>query len=330
MTDRVELGDGLVVTVQGFGAMSLSGGYGPIADDAALRTLHEVVDSGITFLDTANGYGGGRNEALIGQVLAARREDIQVATKFGFVQDPGRGGRGVRGDREYVRAQIDGSLSRLGTDHVDLYYQHRVDATVPIEETVGAMAELVAEGKVLHLGLCEVTDEELRRAAAVHPIAAVQTEWNVVSRDVERLVVPTAAELAVGFVPYSPLSRQLLTGHLPIELERSDVRSRFPRLGSRENRAANDAVVEEIAAVAAEIGATPAQVALAWLYDKGRELGLPVVPIPGTRSAERAAENAAAAGIPLSSSHMVRLDTLAARVRGHRSITPDLVSSARE
>lgn len=330
MSTLVELGDGLKVAAQGYGAMSLAGQYGPISDEEGVRTLNAAIDAGVTFLDTANVYGEGRSESIVGRVLATRRDEVQLATKFGIVRDPGPDGKAVRGDRAYVRRMVEGSLTRLGTDRIDLYYQHRVDESVPIEETVGAMAELVAEGKVLHLGLSEATGEELRRAAAVHPIAAIQSEWSVISRDVERYVVPAARENGVGFVPYSPVGRQWLTGLFdPRVLEQGDLRIRFPRL-QPETLVANQPVLDEVVVIAAEAGVTPAQLVLAWLYDKGRSLGLPVVPIPGTRSPDRVRENLAAADLELDPAHAGRLDELAPRIVGERSRSPRWVSGQRE
>src|SRR5271163_3612891 len=209
-----KLGDDLTVSAIGFGAGALMGVYGDVDDAESLATLNRCLDLGVTFIDTANVYGGS-NERLIAKLLADRRDEVTLATKFGMAGNPAdhaAGRRPVRGDAAYVRQCIDESLARLRTDVVDLYYMHRRDLTVPIEETVGAMAELVRAGKVRHLGLCEVTGDELRAAVAVHPIAAVQSEWSIWSRDVERQVVPAAAELGVGFVPYSPLGRGFLTG----------------------------------------------------------------------------------------------------------------------
>lgn len=327
---RVPLGDGLHTSPQGYGAMSLTDVYGPITDDEALRTLNHAVDSGVTFIDTANRYGDGRSETIISALLKTRRDDVQLATKFGIVKGGAIADRQVRGDAAYVREQIDLSLQRLGTDHVDLYYQHRVDPEVPIEETVGALAELVQAGKVRHIGLSEATGDELRRAHAVHPIAAIQSEWSIISRDVERQVVPTAKDLGVGFVPYSPVGRQWLTGTFdPDALTERDGRHRFPRFQA-ENLAANQPVLDEVLAVSGEAGISPAQLSLAWLYDKGRRLGLPVVPIPGSRFIERVEENVAAVGLVLSEEHVARLDALAGRVSGHRSFRPTWVSAGRE
>lgn len=209
---RIELAHGFTVSRQGFGGMALTEVYGGTDPEDALRTLHHAVDAGVSFLDTADVYGAGSNEELIGRLLTDRRGEVEIATKFGIEGSPAAGYTGVRGDAAYVRSALEASLQRLGTDVVDLYYMHRRDTTVPIEETVGAMAELVAQGKVRHLGLSEVTADELAAAHAVHPIAAVQSEWSIWSRDVERRVVPAAAKLGVGFVPYSPLGRVSLPG----------------------------------------------------------------------------------------------------------------------
>ncbi len=316
--DTTTLGDGLEVSALGYGAMSLSDVYGPIDDDTALATLTHAVDSGITFVDTANIYGAGRSERIISRLNATRRDDIVLATKFGI--DGGAiGRRGIRGDAAYVREQIDLSLQRLGTDHVDLYYQHRVDPNVPIEETVGAMSELVAAGKVRHLGLSEATADEIRRANAVHPIAAVQTEWSVVSRDVERSVIPAAVELGIGFVPYSPLSRAWLTDEFsPAQIGEGDGRPKFPRF-SPENLLANSALRTDVLAIAADGGLTGAQLALAWLYTRADALGLRISPIPGSRFARHVDEWMPAVPVRLDAAVMARLDGIADRIVGNRS-----------
>lgn len=326
------LGDSLQVSGLGYGAMGLADVYGPAEEQESLATLEHAVDVGVTFLDTADVYGEGSNERLVGRLLARRRDEVTLATKFGIVL--GVGGRGdmtTRGDAAYVRASCEASLGRLGIDTIDLYYLHRRQVEIPVEETVGAMAELVAEGKVRHLGLSEVTAGELRRAHAVHPIAAVQSEWSLWSRDVERAVVPTAVELGVGFVPYSPLGRGFLTGTLDRSTVEGDWRAGLSRFsGSAFD--ANQAVVTAIRGVAAELDATPAQVALAWLRIRGRELGLPVVPIPGTRRAARVDENAASLGIALDAEQQQLLSGLADRVVGPRSdhSDPNWVSDTRE
>ncbi|MGW0173485.1 aldo/keto reductase [Rhodococcus sp. NPDC003322] len=324
------LADGLEVSAQGYGAMSVAPVYGPVDPAQALATLHHSIDIGVTFLDTANVYGEGASEKAVGEVLRTRRDEVQLATKFGLVGNVAAGQRGIDGRPEHVAGFLDASLSRLGVDSVDLYYLHRVDPNVPIEETVGAMAELVAAGKVRHLGLSEATGDELRRAHAVHPIAAIQSEWSVWSRDVERNVVPTAAELGVGFVPYSPVGRGFLTGtYDPAALGASDLRRRFPRFDA-DALAGNAKVLEVIGEVARESDATPAQVVLAWLYAKGREFALPVVPIPGTRFAARVEENAAAVELDLPADRVARLDELAAITVGARSADPSWVSLGRE
>ena len=326
----VTLGDGLTVSLQGYGGMSLTPVYGPIDPDDALRTVTHAVDSGLTFIDTANVYGNGLSEQTIARLIATRRDEVQLASKFGILSGGGIGARGIRGDRAYVFEQIDLSLARLGTDHLDLYYQHRVDPEVPIEETVGALAELVQAGKIRHIGLSEPTGDELRRAVAVHPIAAVQSEWSIISRDVERHVIPTAIELGVGFVPYSPLGRQWLTGLFDrASLTDGDGRHKFPRFAP-EALAANQPMLDEVLAVAREAGVSPAQVALAWIYDKGRALGVAVSPIPGSRFIERVDENLAAAGIRLDAAHVERLDALADRVVAGRSFNSQWVSAGRE
>jgi len=327
---HVTLGDGLAVPVQGYGAMSLTDSYGPVTDADALRTAMQAVDSGVTFLDTADVYGEGRSERILARLLATRRDEVQLATKFGIVRQPGPDGRRIRGDRAYVRQQVEASLTRLGTDHVDLYYQHRVDPEVPVEETVGAMAELVTEGKVLHLGLSEATGEEIRRACQVHPIAAVQSEWSMVSRDVEAKVVPAALECGVGFVSFAPVGRQWLTGRCdPSSLAPGDQRLRFPRF-TAEALSANQPILDTVSEVARELGALPGQVALAWLYEQGRRHGLPVIPIPGTRSPAHLEENVAAIDLRLPPEVMQRLEPLADTVVGHRSAQPRWVSGQRE
>ncbi|MGC5018554.1 aldo/keto reductase [Micromonospora sp. DT47] len=327
------LGDDLAVSLLGYGAMGLADVYGPADEAESLATLNHAVDAGVTFIDTADLYGAGSNERLIARLLADRRDEVTLATKFGIVTEDGDlGSMSTRGDAAYVHQACDASLQRLGVEVIDLYYMHRRDLTVPVEETVGAMAELVSRGKVRHLGLSEVTADELRRAHAVHPIAAVQSEWSLWSRDVERAVVPTAAELGMGFVPYSPLGRGFLTGTI---VDRSAVASDWRANLSRFSGAAfdrNQAVIEAVRGVAAEVGATPAQVALAWLRIRGEELGLPVVPIPGTRRAARVDENVGSLDVELDAGQRKLLDDLAAGVVGPRSdhSDPNWVSDTRE
>jgi aryl-alcohol dehydrogenase-like predicted oxidoreductase len=309
--------------------------YGDVDDAESLATLNRALDLGVTFIDTANVYGGGANEQLVAGLLATRRDEVTLATKFGIVGTPAdraAGRPGSRGDAAYVRQSIDESLGRLQTDVVDLYYMHRRDLTVPIEETVGAMAELVTAGKVRHLGLSEVTADELRAAVAVHPIAAVQSEWSIWSRDVERQVVPAAAELGVGFVPYSPLGRGFLTGTVASAAdltEASDFRRNLPRFSEQalEN---NLAVVDVIRAVADEREATAAQVALAWLRYRADELGVASVPIPGTRRAARVEENLNSLDVALTDDQLARLDSTADVVSGSRFADLAWVSAGRE
>jgi len=333
----VKLGDELSVSGIGFGAMALTPVYGEVDDTESLATLHFCVDLGVTFIDTANVYGGGANEKLIAKLLADRRDEVTLATKFGIVGNPADRATGklnqlnARGDAAYVRQSIDESLHRLQTDVVDLYYMHRRDHDVPIEETVGAMAELVTAGKVRHLGLSEVTADELRAAVAVHPIAAVQSEWSIWSRDVEQNVVPAAAELGVGFVPYSPLGRGFLTGTIRSadDLSSTDFRRNMPRYAEGALDA-NLAVVEVVKSIADQQGATAAQVALAWLRYRADALGVASVPIPGTRRAERVEENLGSLSVNLTPAQLDTLDAAAGSVTGHRFADLSWVSAGRE
>ncbi len=330
MASTVRLGDGLSVSPLGFGGMALTPVYGEVDPADALRTLHHAVDAGVSFIDTADVYGGGSNEELIGRLLRDRRGEVQLATKFGLVGSPAGGYTDIRNDAAYIRQAVDRSLQRLGTDVIDLYYMHRRNLHVPIVETVEAMAGLVQQGKIRHLGLSEVTAQELAEAAAVHPIAAVQSEWSIWSRDVERNVVPAAAALKVGFVPYSPLGRGFLTGTVDAaSLGDNDFRRNIPRFAP-DAAAANQAVVAAVRAVADELGATPAQVALAWLLAQGRRLGLPVVPIPGTRKRDRIDENLGALALDLSPAQLDALGQASDAVVGSRSADPTWVSQGRE
>lgn len=336
------LGDNLATSALGFGAMAVTHVYGGVDDDAALAVLHAAVDQGITLIDTADVYGkpepdtdgpAGTNERLVARLLADRRDDVTLATKFGITGRTGQDADdqpATRGDAAYVRQACDASLQRLETGVIDLWYLHRRDPNVPIEETVGAMAELVAAGKVRHLGLSEVTGTELRAAAAVAPIAAVQSEWSLWSRDVENQVVPTCAELGIGFVPYSPLGRGFLTGTLTREQVAADFRGGTARMG--DNWDANQRALDVVARVAARLGVTNAQVALAWLYDAGRRAGVATVPIPGTRSTQRLAENAASVDIALDDAARTELDSVASLVAGGRNIVddPTWISAGRE
>ena len=286
----------LDVSAIGLGCMGMSEFYGHADDKGSVELLHRSIDMGINFLDTADVYGTGANERLLAQVLRTRRKEVVLATKFGNVRDAKGAFLGVNGRPEYVRSACDASLQRLGVEQIDLYYQHRVDRSVPIEETVGAMAELVKTGKVLHLGLSEASGATIRRAAKVHPITALQTEYSLWTRDAENDVLPVCKELGIGFVAYSPLGRGFLTGAIknPEQLEASDWRRQNPRFQA-ENLAANLALVEAVNDVAQARGCTPAQLALAWLLSRGPN----IVPIPGTRRFERLEENAGATAIAL-------------------------------
>ena len=301
---------GLTVSAQGLGCMGMGFAYGTPDHDEAVATIHRALDLGVTFFDTADMYGFGHNEELVGKALAGRRDEVVLATKFGIHLDPDDpSARFVRGDPEYVRQACDASLKRLGVDHIDLYYQHRPDVTVPIEETVGAMAELVEAGKVRHLGLSEASADTIRRAAATHPIAALQTEWSLFARDIEDEIVPTCRELGIGIVPYSPLGRGLLTGTVTSvdELAEDDFRRGQPRFQG-ENLERNLAAVAVVREVAEAHGATPGQVALAWLAAKGDD----VVPIPGTKRRRYLEENVAALDLVLTDDEVARLDGLRA------------------
>ncbi len=300
----------LAVSRLGLGCMGMSAYYtGAGVDDAAsIRTLHRALDLGVTFIDTAEIYGPYLNEQLVGRAFAGRWDEVVIATKFGNRATP-EGGRVVDGSPQNVRRSIEGSLERLGTDHVDLYYQHRIDPNTPIEETVGALAELVQEGKVRHIGLSEASVDTIRRAHAVHPITAIQTEYSLWTRDPEAELLPLLRELGIGFVPYSPLGRGFLTGEIRsvAALDENDFRRNNPRFADG-NLEANIRIVEEVDAVAAEVGATSAQVALAWLLAQGDD----VVPIPGTKRVERLEENAGAVGVELSEAQLARLSALPA------------------
>ncbi len=284
--------------------MGMSEFYGDTDVTEAIATLEHALDLGVTFWDTADMYGSGDNERLLARVLAKRRADVFLATKFGNVRGPGGSFLGIDGRPEYVRAACDASLERLGVAQIDLYYQHRVDINVPIEETVGAMAELVAAGKVRFLGLSEASPATLRRAHAVHPIAALQTEYSLWTRDVEAEILPACRELGVTLVAYSPLGRGFLTGKFESldDLAANDWRRSNPRF-SQENFRRNLGLAERIRAFAADQGCTPAQAALAWLLAQGDD----VVPIPGTRSRQRLAENAAASELRFSAAELAGL-----------------------
>ncbi len=301
---------GPVVSALGLGCMGMSDFYGPSETSTNLAVLHHALDIGVNFLDTADMYGVGaegmgENERLLAEVLRTRRDEVVLATKFGNVRGADGAFLGVDGRPEYVAAACDASLRRLGVDHIDLYYQHRVDRTVPIEDTVGAMARLVEAGKVRHLGLSEASAATLRRAAAVHPIAALQTEYSLWTRDVEAEILPTCRELGIGFVAYSPLGRGFLTGAFAGSgaLAENDWRRSNPRFQG-DNADRNRALVDALSAIAQARACTPAQLALAWLLDRGED----IVPIPGTRRIARLDENAAAARIVLSADERAAID----------------------
>ncbi|MGZ4402244.1 MAG: aldo/keto reductase [Gaiellaceae bacterium] len=297
-TDRLE------VSQQGLGCMGMSAWYGPTDEEESLATIHRALELGINFLDTADVYGQGANEQLVGRAIAGRRDDVVLATKFGnrWFDD---GSRTIDGTPEYVRQAIEASLRRLKVDYVDLYYQHRVDANTPIEETVGAMAELVNAGKVKHIGLSEAGPETIRRAHTVHPITALQSEWSLWTRDPEDDVLATVRELGIGFVAYSPLGRGFLAGRFssPDELTEDDFRRNHPRMQSG-NFEQNRLLAERVRDLAAEKGCTPAQLALAWVLSRGDD----VVPIPGTKRRTYLEQNAAASELELTETDLEQLD----------------------
>jgi aryl-alcohol dehydrogenase-like predicted oxidoreductase len=300
---------GLDVSRIGLGAMSMAGYYniGAGSDDESIRTIHRALDLGVTHIDTAEIYGPYTNEELVGRAIKDRREQVVLATKFGLVSHSGGGPGVIDSSPGNIRAAVEGSLKRLGTDHIDLYYQHRVDPKTPIEDTVGALAALVTEGKIRYIGLSEAGTDTIRRAHAVHPVAALQTEYSLWTRDPEAELLPLLRELGIGFVPYSPLGHGFLTGTIRSndELSDDDWRKTNPRF-TGENLQRNLRIVDEVKAVAAEAGATPAQVALAWLLAQGDD----IAPIPGTKRVARVEENTAADQLKLSSTQIERLNNL--------------------
>ncbi|WP_035806010.1 aldo/keto reductase [Kitasatospora mediocidica] len=324
--------DGPFVGVQGLGCMGMSEFYGPTDNVQALDTLDAALEAGVTLFDTADVYGSGANEELIGPFVRANRDQVVLATKFSIerkADDPHY--RGIRNDPAYIRTAVDASLRRLGIDVIDLYYMHRRDPAVPLAESVGAMAELVQAGKVRQLGLSEVTGAELREAHAVHPIAALQSEWSLFSRDVEISAVGAAAELGVTLVPYSPLGRGFLTGAFADAgtLAADDFRRYQPRFNG-DNAAANAALIAPVQKIAAARGVTTGQIALAWVHQRADVHGLTVVPIPGTRKRSRLTENTAAATLRLTEAELATLEPIAAEVAGNRYPDMSSTSAARE
>jgi aryl-alcohol dehydrogenase-like predicted oxidoreductase len=312
MDQRTLGSQGLSVSAEGLGCMGMSEFYGSADEAEAVATIHRALDLGVTLLDTADIYGPHTNEQLVGQAIADRRGEVVLATKFGIVRDPENpAARGVNGRPEYVLESCDASLRRLAVDHIDLYYQHRVDPGVPIEETVGAMAELIDAGKVRFLGLSEAAPETIRRAHEVHPISAVQTEYSLWSRDVEDEVLPTLRELGIGLVAYSPLGRGFLTGQItsPDDLAEDDFRRTNPRFMG-ENFARNLQLVDRITQIAAEQNCTPGQLALAWVLSQSRPPA-DVVPIPGTKRRRYLEENVQATELTLSAEDLARIDEVA-------------------
>jgi aryl-alcohol dehydrogenase-like predicted oxidoreductase len=315
MADTVALGQGLQVSQLGLGCMGMSEFYGAADWDESIATIHRSLDLGVTFLDTANVYGEGHNEVLVGRAIVGRRDEVQLATKFGIDRSGGDAKRSVRGDHDYVKRACEASLLRLGVEQIDLYYLHRPPMNAEIEETVGAMAELVAEGKVTHLGLSEVNEELLRRSHAVHPITAVQSEYSLWTRDPEKLA-PTMAELGVGLVPYSPLGRGFLTGTVDTKaLGPKDFRQYNPRFKAAD---ANTAIADVVRQEAARLGAEPAQIAIAWVLAQGERLGVPVVPIPGTKRVRWLEQNIGSLDLTLDDIALKALDPLGELVVGAR------------
>ncbi|MER6343868.1 aldo/keto reductase [Streptomyces sp. NPDC001595] len=337
MTDRTvptaRLGSaGPEVGAQGLGCMGMSFAYGPADADESRATLERALERGVTLYDTADAYGAGDNEQFLAPFFRAHRDEVVVATKFALsipADDPTR--RIIRNDPPYIRQAVEASLKRLDLDVIDLYYMHRRDPAVPIEETVGVMADLVREGKVKHLGLSEVTASELRAAHEVHPIAAVQSEWSLFSRDIEAAVVPAAAELGVALVAYSPLGRGFLTGAFARaeDLTADDFRRQQPRFTGA-NAAANAALLDPVRQVAARHEASLGQIALAWVHHQQSVHGLPVIPIPGTRRPARVEENTAAAAIVLTEEDLAVLEPIAAEVAGDRYADMTFTSAGRE
>ncbi|MDX2822969.1 aldo/keto reductase [Streptomyces ipomoeae] len=337
MTDgtiaKAQLGtDGPEVGVQGLGCMGMSFAYGPADANESRATLERALELGVTLYDTADAYGAGENEKFLSPFFKAHRDEVVIATKFALAipaDDPTR--RVIRNDPPYIRSCVEASLKRLDVEAIDLYYMHRRNPDVPIEESVGTMADLVREGKVKHLGLSEVTGSELRAAHAVHPIAAVQSEWSLFSRDIEANVVPAARDLGVTLVPYSPLGRGFLTGSFAKaeDLTADDFRRQQPRF-TGDNAAANTALLAPIRRIADSHGASLGQIALAWVHQQAAVHNLPLVPIPGTRKPGRVEENVAATRITLTEEDLALLEPIAEKVAGDRYADMTFTSAARE
>jgi aryl-alcohol dehydrogenase-like predicted oxidoreductase len=321
--ERRTLGQGLEVSAIGLGCMGMSEFYGARDEQEALETIHRALDLGVTFLDTADMYGPFTNEKLIARAIAGRRDEVQLATKFGNSRGENGEWLGIRGDADYVRQACEASLERLGVDHIDLYYQHRVDKSTEIEETVGAMAELVEAGKVRHIGLSEASSETIRRAHAVHPVTALQTEYSLWSRDPEDEIFPTVRELGIALVAYRPLGLVFLSGRItsPEDLDPDDFRRRNPRFQG-ENFEKNLELVERVREIAEEKDATPAQLALAWVLRQGDD----IVPIPGTKRASYLEENARAAEVELSDEDLARIEEAFPRGATSGERYPDMSS----
>lgn len=318
------LGNGLEVSALGLGFMSFLTSTDDDEEKQATGLVDEAIDLGITFFDTADVYGPEVSEILLGRAIKGRRDSLTIATKFGNAldRDSNPNARLLDGRPEYVRSAVEGSLRRLGVEHIDLYYQHRVDPLVPIEETIGALKELVQAGKILHIGLSESGPQTLRRAYATHPITAIQNEWSLFSRQIEDPTLPIARELGIGIVTYSPLGRGWLAGRLQTPADVTGLRRRHPRFAD-DAFEANLALAGEVTRIATEIGAEPGQVALAWVLSRGND----VVPIPGTRHVDYLRENVGALGIELDSKHVAQLEAIAPKVVGDRAIRPENIGT---
>jgi aryl-alcohol dehydrogenase-like predicted oxidoreductase len=306
----------------GLGAMGMSHGYSGAGsdDDESIRTIHRAIDLGVTLIDTAEIYGPYVNEELVGRALADRRDDVVLATKFGLVSHAGEGPWNLDSSPANIRTAVEGSLQRLGTDRIDLYYQHRVDPKTPIEDTVGALAELVAEGKILHIGLSEAGAGTIKRANAIHPVTALQSEYSLWTRDPEPEILPLLAELGIGFVPYSPLGKGFLTGTIRSteHLGDDDFRTTNPRF-TGDNFQKNLAIADEVTAIAADVGATPAQVAIAWVFTRATTFGVDMAPIPGTKRVSRLEENVGAETVELTDEQLATLEALTPASGGHHT-----------